>query len=569
MLQRLKEFAEGGHIDLPPPLYSKRPVRYIIDLDYYGRPLAPTPLDTSEPDSRRARRGVPRLVPSLSRSKGIRPLLLADNAEYTLGLARADSRPDRVAAMHAEYTDLVERCAAQTGLASVKAVSRFLHFGGARTLALGNDFNPADTITFRVGGKFPVDTEEVRSFWANESQGHRARKLQCHICAEVKPVPDRLQKKVKGIPGGLLVGTSLISANAPSFESYGLKKSQVAPTCADCGEKFTAALDHLLSDEKYHLALPSGKVVLWTREPTPFDWARILDSPDDKGIAPQIRDLESGCEGASIDEVPLYAAVLSANGGRAVLRDWMESTIGEVRKNLGNWFRSQSIVTSRRNEERPLGLHALTGATGRTLKDTSMLVTASLVRSALLGAHPPRALLYHAVRLNRAARNVSRPRAALMKLVLTTGAGGPFQVTRMTSLDPFNRNRAYLCGRLLCVLEHAQRSAMRGVRPTVMDRYFGLASSAPSPVFRGLLSTAEPHLLKLKRQRGAAYRLIEPHLASTLEGLDEFPVRLTLEEQGLFALGYYHQQASLNSEIERHSLAADKSVYPTSPLAAD
>ena len=569
MLQRLKEFAEGGHIDLPPPLYSRRPVRYIIDLDFDGHPLAPVPLDTSEPGSRRARRGIPRLVPSLSRSKGIRPLLLADNAEYTLGLAREDSRPDRVAAMHAEYADLVERCAAQTGLASVKAVSRFLHFGCARPLALGNDFNPADTITFRVGGKFPVDAAEVQSFWANEAQGQRARKLQCHICAEVKPVPDRLQKKVKGIPGGLLVGTSLISANAPSFESYGLKKSHVAPTCADCGEKFSEALDHLLSDEKYHLAFPSGKVVLWTAEPTPFDWARILDSPNDEGITAQIKDLESGREGAAIDAVPLYGAVLSANGGRAVLRDWMESTVGEVRENLGTWFRSQSIVAPLEHEPRLLGIPALTGATGRTLNDTSMLVTASLLRSALLGDHLPHALLYHALRVNRSEGRVTRPRAALIKLTLTTGASTPLQARSMTSLDPFNRNRAYLCGRLFYVLEHTQRSAIRGIRSTIMDRYFGMASSAPAPVFRRLLSTAGPHLLKLKRQRGAAYRLIEPHLASTLEGLKEFPIRLTLREQGLFALGYYHQRASLIDEIERRSRASEKSVATVSPLAAD
>ena len=569
MLQRLKEFAEGEHFDLPPPFYSRRPVRYIIDLDRDGHPLAPVPLDTSEPGSQKTRRGVLVPVPNLARSKGIRPLLLADNAEYTLGLARAASRSDRVASMHAEYADLVARCAVQTGLASVKAVSRFLDRGGVQLPDIKAEFNAGDSITFRVGGKFPVDAPEVQSFWAKEAQGPRARELQCHVCSEVKPVSDRLQKKVKGIPGGLLVGVSISSANAPSFESYGLKKSHVAPTCADCGDKFTEALNHLLSDEEYNMTFPSGKVVLWTKEPTQFKWARILDSPEDDGIAVQIQDLESGLKGSAIDEIPLYGAVLSANGGRAVLRDWIESTVGKVRENLGNWFRSQAIVAPLGNEPRPLGIHALTGATGRSLSDTSMLVTASLVRSALLGTNLPQSLLYHAVRLNRAEGNVTSPRAALIKLVLTAGAGRSLHNAGMTGLDPFSRNRAYLCGRLLYLLEHTQRSAIGGMRSTIVDRYYSMASSTPSPVFRRLLSTGEPYISKLKRQRGAAYRVIEPHLATTLGGLEEFPIRLTLNEQGLFALGYYHQRADLIGEIERRSRRAAKRAAAVSPLAAD
>ena len=569
MLQRLREFAEDGHIDLPPLLYSWRPVRYIIDLDYYGRPLAPAPVDTSESGGRWAHRGTLRLVPSLSRSKGIRPLLLADNAEYTLGIARAGSRSDRVATMHAKYKELVERCAAQTGLASVRAVSRFLHIGGAGALTVGKDFNPGDSITFRVGGTFPVDEARVRSFWADEPREPRRRELQCHLCAVVGPVPDRLRKKVKGIPGGKPAGTSIVSANAPAFESYGLKKSHVAPTCQDCGEKLTEALNHLLSDEKYHLTFPNGKVVLWTGEPTPFDWARILGSPDDGDTAAQMRDLESGHGGAAIDEVPLYGAVLTASGGRAVLRDWMESTVGDVRANLGDWFSSQAMVRPQGGESRPLGIHALTGAAGRNLGDTSMQITASLVRGALLGVQPPHALLYHAVRLNRVERKVTRPRAALIKLVLTTGAGGPLRSGAMTSLDPSCRSPGYLCGRLLYALGHAQLAAVRGMRSMFVYRYFCLASSAPAPVFRRLLSAAEPYLLKLKRRHGAVYQVIEAQLESIMGGLEEIPVRLTLEEQGLFALGYYHQRVSLLGEIEERARGSTKEMAAVSHLAAD
>jgi CRISPR-associated protein Csd1 len=78
---------------------------------------------------------------------------------------------------------------------------------------------------------------------------------------------------------------------------------------------------------------------------------------------------------------------------------------------------------------------------------------------------------------------------------------------------------------------------------TVVDRFFGAASSAPASVYGRLLRGAQPHLSKLKRDRPAASRAIERRLEEILAGLPAFPRVLTLEEQGLFALGYYHQRA--------------------------
>ena len=39
-----------------------------------------------------------------------------------------------------------------------------------------------------------------------------------------------------------------------------------------------------------------------------------------------------------------YALGLSASGGRAVVRDWIEMSIPEVMQNLVRWFEAQEIV---------------------------------------------------------------------------------------------------------------------------------------------------------------------------------------------------------------------------------
>lgn len=114
----------------------------------------------------------------------------------------------------------------------------------------------------------------------------------------------------------------------------------------------------------------------------------------------------------------------------------------------------------------------------------------------------------------------------------------------LAQLDPQNREPAYLCGRLLAVLEATQRAALGDVNATIVDRYFGTASSAPAAVFGRLIRGAQPHLSKLRRDRPGTHAALQQRLEEAQAGLTSFPPTLTLMQQGLFALGYYHQRAA-------------------------
>ena len=559
-LQRLMEFASEGRegFNLPPTLYSPKPIRYLIDLDANGHLTSPNPVDIGDPGSRATRRGAVMMVPSLTRASNIAPLLLADNAEYTLGRRRERSKPERVSTMHGAYKNMVDECAGATGLRSLRAVSNFLRSDGAARLVLDDDFDLTAWITFRVSGELPIESPEVQRFWADTAARTDSRMLQCVTCGETKPVLARLQKNIKGIPGGQTSGTSIISANTAVFESYGLQNSQIAPTCADCGEKFTEAVNHMLSDEKYHVWFPSAKVIFWTREETQFNWGRMLSSPAEADVQAQIEALWTGGRQSPLDETAFYGAVLSASGARTVLREWIDTTVVEVKRRLANWFAAQSIVLNRGGPSRPLGIHALASATVREGEDVLASTTRSLVRCALNGSPLQRDLLYRAVRRNRAEQRVTRPRAALIKLVLATNDRLVYKEDYMVQLEEENRSPAYLCGRLLHVLEEAQREAIPGINATVVDRYFGTASTAPAAVFSRLLRGAQPHLSKLQRDNGGAYHAIQRRMTEILEHLPEFPRTLTLEEQGLFSLGYYHQRAYQLRRIYERREAANK-----------
>lgn len=115
----------------------------------------------------------------------------------------------------------------------------------------------------------------------------------------------------------------------------------------------------------------------------------------------------------------------------------------------------------------------------------------------------------------------------------------------MIQLDSDNPSPAYRCGRLLAVLEEIQRRALPGVKATIVDRFFGTASSAPASVFGRLIRGAQPHLSKLERDQRGAYVALQRRLEDVQAGLAAagFPRVLSLEDQGIFALGYYHQRA--------------------------
>jgi CRISPR-associated protein Csd1 len=212
-------------------------------------------------------------------------------------------------------------------------------------------------------------------------------------------------------------------------------------------------------------------------------------------------------------------------------------------RSLDQWFGRQSIVDAFGGQPRPLGLFALAAATVREPRtDLSPLVPRQLLRSALTGAPLPPGLLYQAVRRNRIEQSVDRPRAALIKAALTRSDDAKGDL--MVRLAPDHPSSAYQCGRLLAALEEVQRAALPGVKAGIVDRFYGTASSAPMTVFPRLLRGARPHLARLERDRPGAWMALERRLEEIQGRLTGYPKVLSLEEQGLFALGYYHQRAS-------------------------
>lgn len=556
-----KEDDSEDEIDLAPPsMYEVKPVAWKIVLDENGAFHGLVRLSGGGKKDR----GKMMPVPSIVRTVNISPLLFADTPAYVLGLELEDKKAEL---KHQAFRELVAKYAESSQTSWLKAINSF--YGNdievAKQAALESGIGKSDTITFEVGNIWPVDQADVREFWAALC-GQSAKKsepMQCLVCGQERPAVESMPFLIKGVPGGQTSGTALVSINLNVFESYGLKRATTSPICAECAERFNKALKALMKSRRTHQRIGNLVYVFWTVEeaqgaidllnrPEPEMVRELLTSPQDG----KWRDVESQA---------FYALALSANAARIVVRNWLASTVGEVRRNLAQWFRWQQTMGEYGEVGRPLAIWMLAGCMyrpkangGLATEDVEKRLSEALYQSALQGAPLPIDILYRAVLRNRVENHVTYERAALILAVLRSRneihesfmmeAEEPMTDQR-TELDQNDDKRAQICGKLLAVLEELQNLFAlvdnRKLNATLVDRCFGAASSAPATVFGTLLTDAQAHLTKLRKARPGTYDALQIQLENILSDLDKFPPTLTLKQQALFSLGYYKKRAEI------------------------
>lgn len=113
-------------------------------------------------------------------------------------------------------------------------------------------------------------------------------------------------------------------------------------------------------------------------------------------------------------------------------------------------------------------------------------------------------------------------------------------------LNPEHPNPAYQCGRLLAILADLQYAALGDVGAGVIQRYYTATSQAPALRIGQLMSNANNHLNKVGG--GLAFEF-ENRLSEIMSRMTTIPKILDLEEQSLFALGYYQQLAEIRARM--------------------
>jgi CRISPR-associated protein Csd1 len=138
------------------------------------------------------------------------------------------------------------------------------------------------------------------------------------------------------------------------------------------------------------------------------------------------------------------------------------------------------------------------------------------------------------------------------------------------ALDESKTDPPYVCGRLLALFEEIQYAALGDVNANVGDKFYGIFSATPSMVFARLHENAKKHLRKIRTENaGASYGMTE-RLSNVMALIQSPPTGvLSPLEQGMFALGYYHQlHAKIQGINERKAAAASKRLEAEAPADA-
>ena len=174
------------------------------------------------------------------------------------------------------------------------------------------------------------------------------------------------------------------------------------------------------------------------------------------------------------------------------------------------------------------------------------LLAGALMRSILTGTAYPQSLLSVLIGRIRADQTINYLRSAMIKACLNRKHRIHQIKEEVTmSLDKESTHVAYRMGRLFAVLEKAQKDAIPGANTTIKDRFYGSASATPSVVFPQLLRLAQHHIQKAE-YGGRTDKMIEEIMC----GIEKFPAHLSLDDQGMFAIGYYHQRQAFYVKSE-------------------
>lgn len=112
-----------------------------------------------------------------------------------------------------------------------------------------------------------------------------------------------------------------------------------------------------------------------------------------------------------------------------------------------------------------------------------------------------------------------------------------------TQVDNENTDTAYTAGRIFAMLESIQTAALgKDLNAPIRDRFFSAASTNPAAAFGRLLKLSQAHFGKLRGEKPGLAVMLDKKMGELVCRITNFPTTFSLEEQGRFAIGYYHQR---------------------------
>jgi CRISPR-associated protein Csd1 len=549
------------------PGWQKRGVSHALELAENGTLLGIRKL--GDPSDKKLSK-LTLVLPIADTRTGTKAYFLCDDGEYLLGLA--DKKWEASCKLHIELLGNIDTSAAKaiTAYFSAGAPEYTVNYNKDKpdvidsytfSLTSGNfTISDKDMISakfvFMVNGKrvdYTDGDDEIIDIWES-SQKQEGEQRICLVTGKPDSII-RLHYKVT-LNGVTMGAQPLISMNdQTSFRSYGsVPKDPAAQIGAKAAFAYATALNDLLSDTNHHQSLGADTLVYWSEgggEKEAAVFASMLiaepDSDEDGNLHAAMKHVSQGklpeIDGVKWDN-PFYIMCLSPNAARISVRFFYVKEFGTIMKNLAKHYDNLDIYSSRDEKYKRLPYWILLSET--TIKKSASaavpLLGGQLMNSILTGNDYPMTLYNAILTRIRAGEDVNRTKAAIIKSILIRNFNNEKESGETTvALNPNSDDKAYTLGRLFAALEREQSNAAGGsLNATIRDRYFASACANPKVAFVTLLKLSMNHAKKLG-EKGRWLEKLKSELLAKLDDSNPYPASLSLEGQGKFILGYYHQ----------------------------
>jgi CRISPR-associated protein Csd1 len=549
---------------VPPFGFSFEKIHFVLVLDNSGKLL-----DVKDLREKDGKKNIARvlIVPAPNKkTSGIDPNFLWGNTGYVLGFDNKEHKDkNRLKKLFRSFKEFQIKLGKGIGYVGMEAVLDFLDSWkteDADKLKYKDEMAGMNVI-FQLDGerKFIHEHNLVVERWKEYRKEKQSNYIiTCLVCGEKKPIA-RLHQSIKGVKNSQSSGASIVSFNLDSFCSYNKDQSFNSPVSEEITFNYTTALNHLLRfDSRQKIQIGDATTVFWSEVPNPVEgFLKDILEPgsNESSIGDLRRFLEAARQGKMPGEIEdsknmrFYILGLSPNASRISVRFWHVSSVSEIVLRIGQHFNDMRIKENFNNDTQFPGMWQVlkeTAVQGKT-DNISPQLAGALIISILTGYRYPSRILTAILGRIKADQKINYLRASMIKAYLARNirfnTGKESEVIKM-SLNADERNIGYRLGRLFAVLEKAQKDAVPGANSTIKDRYYGSASSTPASVFPQLLRLTQHHIRK--SEYGAN---IEKHIENIVIDIQKFPSHLIIEDQGMFALGYYHQKQEFYKKIKK------------------
>lgn len=562
--------AAAGKLDRPG--WSPVGVAYGLEVDETGALVSviPLKLEVSSGGKTVLRPQMLTVPTQVKRASGVKANFLCDNSSYFLGIDNKDN-PKHTANCFQAAGDLHRQLLGPLSSPGAQAVCRFFEtwkpeqaMESAVLAESREDILKGANLVFWFRDGYVHNEPEVQTAWQTsyDARSGAGEQRRCLVTGQMAPVA-RLHPTIKGIRDGQPMGNSLVSFNAPAFTSYDWEQGLNAPTSEYAAFAYGAALNVLLADRNRVQTIGDATVVCWASDAecayqdafAAMVFGSMPDSISDGDLSGLLKKLAHG-QAVNWNAVPLrptnpfFILGLAPNAARLSVRFFIRDTFGALAEKLNCHDQRLEIVRPSDDPRESLSLWSLLNETVNQKaqkKTPSPEMSGDTLRAILTdGLYP--ATLYEGIQLRiRAEHRVTRGRAAIIKAYLLKNTAGTaeyqnYKEALSVELNEQTTYTPYILGRMFAVLENIQEQANPGINATIKDKYFNSACSMPDSIFPTLINLAQKHLKKIKGANKGAYVNLDRQLIKLTNTIDNgYPIHLSLHDQGIFQLGYYHQ----------------------------